>query len=44
MLIKKLLNNNVPITKYVLKEYWLDIGVVEDYEKAREIYDQHFKE
>lgn len=44
MLIKKLLSKNIPITKYVLKEYWLDIGVVEDYEKAREIYDEHFKE
>lgn len=43
-LIKNMLAHNQPITKQILKEYWLDIGVVEDYEKAREIYDQHFKE
>lgn len=43
-LIKKLLEIKHPITKYLLKEYWLDIGVVEDYEKAREIYNEHFKD
>lgn len=43
-LIKKMLAERQPITKSILKEYWLDIGVVEDYEKAREIYFQHFKE
>ena len=43
-LIKSMLEQNQPITKQILKEYWLDIGVVEDYEKAREIYQQHFKE
>lgn len=43
-LIKNMLAQQQPITKCILKEYWLDIGVVEDYEKAREIYDQHFKE
>lgn len=43
-LIKNMLAQQQPITKCILKEYWLDIGVVEDYEKAREIYVQHFKE
>jgi NDP-sugar pyrophosphorylase family protein len=43
-LIKSMLEQNQPITKQILKEYWLDIGVVEDYEKAREIYNQHFKD
>ncbi|MEW6528198.1 MAG: sugar phosphate nucleotidyltransferase [Spirochaetota bacterium] len=42
-LIKILIQNNEPITKYQIKDYWLDIGVVEDYEKAREIYNKHFK-
>lgn len=42
-LIHILLENNEPITKYLIKDYWLDIGVVEDYEKAREIYNKHFK-
>ena len=43
-LIMKLLNQKVSITKYLIKDYWLDIGVIEDYEKAREIYDKHFNE
>jgi len=42
-LIKKILLLKIPITKYLIKEYWLDIGVVEDYEKAREIYNNEFK-
>ena len=42
-LILKLLEEKVPVTKYLLNEYWLDIGVVEDYQKAREIYTEHFK-
>jgi len=41
-LIKKMLEQNLPVTKYSLKEYWIDIGMVEDYEKAREFYDEHF--
>jgi NDP-sugar pyrophosphorylase family protein len=41
-LIKKMLEQNLPVTKYLLKEYWIDIGMVEDYEKAREFYDEHF--
>lgn len=41
-LIKKMLELNMPVTKYLLKEYWIDIGMVEDYEKAREFYDEHF--
>lgn len=42
-LIHKLISEKKPITKILLKEYWLDIGVVEDYEKAKEIYNTHFK-
>jgi len=42
-LIHKLLEEKRPITKLLLKEYWIDIGVVEDYEKAKEIYKTHFK-
>jgi NDP-mannose synthase len=41
-LIKKMLEKNMPVTKYLLKEYWIDIGMVEDYEKAKEFYDEHF--
>lgn len=43
-LIKKLLNKRVPIAKYEMSEYWLDVGQIEDYEKAEEIYNTHFKE
>jgi len=42
MLIKKMLAKNLSITKYDLKEYWLDIGRLNDYEKAQEAYDTHF--
>lgn len=42
-LIKLLLNKGKPITKYQIKDYWIDIGVVEDYEKAKEVYNKHFK-
>lgn len=41
-LIHLMIEQKKPITKYVLKEYWIDIGVVEDYEKAKEIYKEHF--
>jgi NDP-mannose synthase len=41
-LIKKLLAESEPITKYELIEYWLDIGRMNDYEKAQEAYQIHF--
>ncbi len=42
MLIKKMLASNQPIAKYELKEYWLDIGQLQDYEKAQTIYQDYF--
>jgi len=43
-LIKTLLEGKKDrVAKYELKEYWLDIGRIEDYEKAQEIYNTHFK-
>ncbi len=42
-LLQGLLSNNIPIARYLLKEYWIDIGMVEDYEKAREVYNEHFR-
>lgn len=42
-LIKSLLKNNIPVSKYELLDYWLDIGRVEDFQKATEIYQTHFK-
>jgi NDP-mannose synthase len=44
ILIKKMLENELPISKYDLKEYWLDIGRLNDYEKAQEAYKTHFND
>jgi NDP-mannose synthase len=41
-LIKKLLAEGETVTKYDLKEYWLDIGRLNDYDKAQEVYHTHF--
>jgi NDP-mannose synthase len=41
-LIKKMLHQNLPVSKYDLKEYWLDIGRLNDYEKAQEDYETIF--
>jgi NDP-mannose synthase len=43
-LIKIMLAQGYPIAKYEMSEYWLDIGGVDEYEKAQEIYRTHFKE
>lgn len=42
MLLRKMLQENLPITKYELDEYWLDIGQIQDYEKAQNIYQDYF--
>lgn len=41
-LIEKMLTQQLPVAKYQINEYWLDIGRVDDYEKAQEIYRTHF--
>ncbi|MCB5249544.1 MAG: sugar phosphate nucleotidyltransferase [Candidatus Cloacimonadales bacterium] len=43
-LIKDLLANQIKIAKYQIKEYWIDIGQIEDYEKAQEVYNNHFRQ
>ncbi len=43
-LIKTMLNQNIPVAKYHLREYWLDIGQISDYEKAQDDYKLHFNE
>lgn len=43
-LIKEMLSRGMLVTKFDIKEYWLDIGQVDDYEKAQDIYDEYFKE
>ncbi len=42
-LIKDMLAKGLPISHYPIQEYWLDIGQVEDYNKAQEIYNEYFK-
>lgn len=41
-LIKDMLENDEAIARYLVDEYWVDIGQVEDYSKAREEYEQYF--
>jgi len=43
-LMEKMLGESFPIKKYEIHEYWLDIGRVEDYNHAQEIYEEHFKD
>lgn len=43
-LIKKMLSLNLPIFKYEVNEYWLDIGRIEDYEKAQDAYKKMYIE
>jgi NDP-sugar pyrophosphorylase family protein len=42
-LIEAMLAARRPIAKYEMKEMWLDIGQLPDYERAQEVYDTHFK-
>ncbi|MBX3008363.1 MAG: NTP transferase domain-containing protein [Melioribacteraceae bacterium] len=42
-LIHQMLDDKMPIAKFEIKDYWLDIGQVGDYEKAQEIYKEHFE-
>lgn len=41
-LILKMLDEGSAISKYDLNEYWLDIGRINDYEKAQEVYSKKF--
>ncbi|MDD5555827.1 MAG: sugar phosphate nucleotidyltransferase [bacterium] len=43
-LIRTMLEREMPVMKYELAEYWLDIGRVSDYERAHEIVKTHFEE
>ena len=43
MLIKEMLKRGMPIAKYDLHEYWLDIGRVDDYEKAQEEFKANYR-
>jgi NDP-sugar pyrophosphorylase family protein len=41
-LIKTMLAKQMRVGRYPMKEYWLDIGQVEEYEIAQSAYDEHF--
>ncbi len=43
-LIKNMLLMNMPVARYILEEYWIDIGRVEDYKNAETAYNTHFKD
>lgn len=40
-LIKNMLSKGLPVAKYEMQEYWLDIGRIDDYEKAQDVYNKH---
>tara|TARA_B100000676_G_C18027459_1_gene816509 strand:+ start:922 stop:1620 length:699 start_codon:yes stop_codon:yes gene_type:complete len=42
-LIKDTIDKKMKVAKYAIKEYWLDIGRIDDYETAQEAYDKHFQ-
>jgi NDP-sugar pyrophosphorylase family protein len=42
-LILKMLAEGRPVTRYPIREVWLDIGQLPDYESAQAIYNDHFK-
>ncbi len=41
-LIKLMLKNGARIHKLILKDYWIDIGQVDDYSEAVDFYNRHF--
>ena len=41
-LIHDMLAARRPVAKYPIREYWLDIGRVNDYEEAQQAYHEHF--
>jgi len=43
-LIKDMLTKHKPIVKYRMHEYWLDIGGIEDFKDAQDVYDKYFKD
>ena len=43
MLIKRMLAEKERVSKYELKDYWLDIGRVDDYYTAQKEYNEHFE-
>ena len=42
MLIRRMLDDGHPVSKYDLQDYWLDIGRIDDYYTAQKEYNSHF--
>jgi len=42
-LIKKMLEQGIPVGKYQIRQFWLDIGQIDDYHEAQAAYGEHFK-
>jgi NDP-sugar pyrophosphorylase family protein len=42
-LIKDMLKREQSVGRYLMQDYWLDIGQAEDYKQAQEVYKTHFK-
>lgn len=43
-LIKKKLSLKIPIPKYLMNEFWLDIGQLDNFTEAQLAYEKHFRE
>jgi NDP-sugar pyrophosphorylase family protein len=41
-LISNMLSNQYPIMRYLMEEYWIDIGRIDDYTEAEKAYKSHF--
>lgn len=44
LLIKKMLAQGLPVAKYEMDDYWLDIGQIDDYQRAQDAYAAHFND
>ena len=42
MLIKDMLAAKMKVGKYLMQEYWLDIGQITDFQQAQDVYKSHF--
>ena len=42
-LIKTMLEKQMPVVKYEMQEYWLDIGRIDDFKEAQDFYNNHLK-
>ena len=41
-LIKDMVSRKMKVAKYKIKDYWLDIGRIEDYSTAQDAYNEYF--